>query len=195
MRRLPSTLLVAFALIAPQSVRAQLATESHRASSDRLIDAALRDSAAHKRLSALTDGFGHRMSGSASLERAIDWIVAEMKRDGLENVHTEPVMVTHWVRGVESAEIVSPRRTPLHMLGLGRSVGTTTRAVTGEVLVVRDFAELRRRAAAARGKILVFNFPFDTTAQPFVAYGQAVQYRAYGADSAAAVGAAAVLVR
>src|SRR5919109_1182096 len=49
--------------------------------------------------------------------------------------------------------------------------------------------------ADARGKIVLFNAPFDTTVNPFVGYGQAVQYRAYGVDSAAARGAVAVLVR
>jgi carboxypeptidase Q len=195
MRRHSVSLLLTLALITPLSLRAQLSTESHRVAADRLIDAATGDSAAHRRLSALTDRFGHRMSGSTSLERAIDWIVAEMKRDGLENVHTEPVTVTHWVRGAESAELVSPRRTPLHMLGLGRSVGTPPAGITAPVLVVRSFADLRARAADAKGKIVLFNSPFDTTLHPFTAYGQAVQYRAYGADSAAAVGAVAVLVR
>ena len=47
-----------------------------------------------------------------------------MKKDGLENVHTEPVKVPHWVRGQESAEIIAPHRQPLVMLGLGNSVGT-----------------------------------------------------------------------
>jgi carboxypeptidase Q len=195
MHRRPRSLFLAIALLAPLPLRAQLATESHRAAADRLIDAATRDSAAHRRLSTLADRFGHRMSGSPSLERAIDWIVAEMKRDGLENVHTEPVTVTHWVRGVESAELVSPRRTPLHMLGLGRSVGTPAAGITAQVLVVKNFADLRARAADAKGKIVLFNFPFDTTVHPFTAYGQAVQYRATGADSAAALGAVAVLVR
>src|SRR5687768_15849851 len=186
MRRSTSSLFLALALLAPTQLRAQLDTASHRPAADRLIDAALRDSAAHKRLSALTDGFGHRMSGSASLERALDWIVAEMKRDGLENVHTEPVMVTNWVRGAESAELVSPRRVALRMLGLGRSVGTPAAGVTAPVLVVRSFAELRQRSAEARGKIVLFNSPFDTTVHPFVGYGRAVQYRATGADSASA---------
>ena len=180
---------------APALLRAQPIADAHRAAADRLIDAALRDSAAHHRLSALTDGFGHRMSGSESLERALDWIVAEMKRDGLENVHTEPVTVTHWVRGVESAELVSPRRAPLRMLGLGRSIGTPPEGITAPVLVVRSFAELRARGADARGRIVLFNHPFDTTLHPFTAYGQAVQYRAAGADSATAYGAVAVLVR
>jgi carboxypeptidase Q len=174
---------------------AQIQVDAHRAAADRLIDAALRDSAAHRRLSLLADKFGSRFSGAPSLERAIDWIVEEMKKDGLENVHTEPVMVTHWVRGEESAEIVSPRPFKLNILGLGRSVGTAAAGITAPVLVVRDFAELRRRAAEAKGRIVVFNYAFDTTITPFAGYGDAVRYRSRGADSARAVGAVAALVR
>lgn len=188
-------LLSAFALVMGTTATAQVSVEPHRQAANQLIDAALRDSAAHRRLSALADGFGHRMSGAPSLERAIDWIVAEMKKDSLENVHTEPVMVTHWVRGTESAEVLGPRPVKLNMLGLGRSVGTPAAGLTAPILVVRNFAELRRRGAEAKGRIVVFNFPFDTTVAPFAGYGQAVQYRARGADSAKAFGAVAVLVR
>jgi carboxypeptidase Q len=187
---------VAFALLVfPAPTMSQGGLAAHQASANQLIDAALRDSAAYARLTVLVDRFGHRMSGSASLERAIDWIVAEMKADGLERVRTEPVMVTNWVRGAESAVLESPRRMPLRMLGLGRSVGTPANGISAPVLVVRNFAELRARGREAKGKIILFNAPFDTTVNPFVGYGQAVQYRAYGVDSAAAVGAVGVLVR
>jgi carboxypeptidase Q len=166
-----------------------------RESAERLIQSAVRDSAAYKRLARLVDGFGHRMTGAPSLERAIDWIVAEMRRDGFENVRKEPVTVTRWVRGEESAELLNPRRMNIPMLGLGRSVGTLPQGLRASVLVVRSFADLRARAAEARGKIVLFNVPFDTTVFPFTAYGRAVQYRGGGADSAAAVGAVAALVR
>jgi carboxypeptidase Q len=179
----------------PTALRAQFDVAPHRADANQLIQSALRDSAAYKRLGQLVDGFGNRMSGSVNLERAIDWIVAEMKRDGFENVRKEPVMVPHWVRGAESAELLAPRRTPLHMLGLGRSVGTPPQGVTASVLVVRSFADLRAHSAAARGKIVLYNVPFDTTVAPFAGYGRAVVYRAVGADSASAVGAVAALVR
>src|SRR5687768_10705820 len=99
--------LVAIAVCTPVYTGAQGPTPAQRAAADRLIDAALADSAAHRRLSLLADRFGHRMSGSESLERSLDWIMEEMRRDGLENVHAEPVMVTHWVRGAESLELVS----------------------------------------------------------------------------------------
>ena len=168
---------------------------AHRAAADRLIDAATRDSAAHKRLSLLSDKFGHRFSGSASLENSLDWIMEEMKKDGFENVRGEPVMVTRWVRGTESAEVIAPRPIKLNMLGLGRSVGTPVAGITAPIIVVKTFAELRARAAEAKGKIVVFNYPFDTTIAPGAAYGQAVRYRSAGADSGKAVGAVAVLVR
>lgn len=191
--RLLAALALAFASI-PAS--AQVNIDPHRAAADRLIDAATRDSAAHRRMATLSDKFGHRFSGAASLESAIDWIMEEMKKDGLENVHGEPVMVPRWVRGEESAELISPRPVKLAMLGLGRSVGTPVAGITAQVLVVRDFAELRRRGAEAKGKIVLFNFPFDTTTlAPGAAYGQAVRYRGAGADSAKAFGGVAALVR
>lgn len=185
-------------LLLAASVRtamAQVSFDSHRQASDRLIASALRDSAAWNRLATLTDRFGHRHSGSKSLEDAIDWIVAEMKKQGFDNVRTEPVTVTNWVRGAESAVMESPRRVELHMLGLGRSVGTPSRGIAAPVLVVSDFADLRAKSTQAKGRIVVYNFPFDKTLHPFVAYGQAVQYRAYGVDSAAQFGALGVLVR
>ncbi|MGH7623401.1 MAG: M20/M25/M40 family metallo-hydrolase [Gemmatimonadaceae bacterium] len=162
---------------------------------ERLIAGAMKDSAAYNRLAELVDTFGPRPVGSASLERAIDWIVAQMKRDGLENVHTEPVMAPHWVRGQESATLLAPYRGPLHILGLGRSVGTPAAGITAPVLVVHDFAELHAHAAQAKGKIVLFDYPFDTAKPPFTAYEQAVIYRYAGADSAAKYGGLAALVR
>ena len=179
----------------PLSLSAQLDVEPHRAAATQLVRAALKDSAAYKRLGVLVDRFGHRMTGSQSLERSLDWIVEEMKRDGFENVRKEPVTVLNWVRGDESAELLSPRRARIHMLGLGRSIGTSVLGIRAPVLVVRSFADLRARAADAKGKIVLFNVPFDTSIHPNTAYGRAVQYRAFGADSASAVGAVAMLVR
>jgi len=162
--------------------------DKYRATTDRIIAAALADSSAWKRLAELTDRFGHRLSGSASLERAIDWILAEMRKDGLENVRGEPVMVPKWVRGEESAALVSPRPLQLHMIGLGRSVGTPRSGITAPVMVVSSFDELTRRGAEAKGKIVLFDVPFTT-------YGQTVRYRSRGAIEAAKLGAVASLIR
>jgi carboxypeptidase Q len=170
-------------------VPAQSALQSrYQPAADRLMDAALADSAAFQRLTELVDRFGHRLSGSASLEHAIDWILAEMKNDGLDNVRGEPVMVPHWVRGEESAELVEPRALRLPMLGLGGSIATPPGGITAPVLVVSSFDDLTARAAEARGKIVLFDVPFTT-------YGQTVAYRQTGAIAAARAGAVASLIR
>ena len=98
--------------------------EKYRATAGRIIGAALVSDHAYTRLAHLTDHIGNRISGSQALERAIEWALAEMKRDGLDNVRGEKVMVPHWVRGEESLEITAPRPFKLTMLGLGNSVGT-----------------------------------------------------------------------
>ena len=163
-------------------------TARYRAPADRLIDAALSDSAAYRRLTVLTETFGSRFSGTPALERAIDWVLAEMKKDGLDNVRGEPVMIPRWVRGTERLTLVSPRSAPLPILGLGGSVGTPAAGLTAPVLVVTSFDELQKRAAEARGKIVLFDVPFTS-------YGETVQYRGGGASAAARVGAVAALVR
>jgi carboxypeptidase Q len=171
------------------SPREPLSIETtYRAVADRLIHAATRDSAAYLRLGNLVDGFGHRLSGSASLEAAIDWVLAQMKSDGLENVRGERVLVPHWVRGEESAELVKPRPARLHMLGLGGSIATPAGGITAPVLVVTSFDDLRRRAADAAGKIVLFDVPFTT-------YPETVKYRVEGAVAAARAGAVASLIR
>ena len=178
------------AVLAASPVAAQSApiATSYRAAADSLINAALRDSAAWNRLAKLTDTFGNRLSGSRSLENAIDWALVEMKKDGLDNVRGEPAMVPHWVRGDESLTLVSPRSARLPMLGLGGSIATPKKGITAPVIVVGSFDELTRRAAEAKGKIVLFDVPFTN-------YGETVAYRVGGASAAARVGAVAALVR
>src|SRR5437868_13249568 len=133
-RRVVIALLLPFLCLSAAMLGAQPAQPSqarpawldaYREPAARLIGEAVSGTFAWDRLAVLTDTIGNRLSGTPALDRAIQWAVAEMTKDGLENVHTERVMVPKWVRGNESAEIVEPARHPLVMLGLGDSVGTT----------------------------------------------------------------------
>ena len=162
--------------------------DRYRAAAARIIGAALTSDRAYARLAYLTDHIGHRLSGSQNLERAIQWAVTEMKRDGLDNVRTEKVMVPHWVRGEESLEMLAPVPRKLQMLGLGNSVGTPAEGISAEAVVVRSFVELDRLGEQVRGKIVVYNVPFSS-------YGATVPYRLQGASRAARYGAVAALVR
>ena len=174
-------------LFCATSLPAQSIPQQYSAAADRLIGAATADSTAYRRLAELTDRFGPRFSGTENLERAIDWILERMKEDGLDHVRGEPVLVPRWVRGRESAELIEPRRAALPMLGLGGSIATPPAGITAEVLVVSDFDELTRRAAEAKGRIVLFNAPFTN-------YGATVRYRTQGAIAAARVGAVASLI-
>ena len=162
--------------------------DRYREPAARLIGEAVGSTFAWHRLAVLTDTIGNRLSGSPALDRAIQWAVGEMKRDGLENVHTERVMVPRWVRGAESAEIVTPLQQPLTMLGLGDSVGTPPDGVRADVVIVHSFEELDARSSQARGRIVLFNVPFTT-------YGETVRFRSTGPSRAARHGAVAALVR
>jgi carboxypeptidase Q len=191
--------LVALASCLPNQVTPSIHAQSPRPGGDawldpyrdaasRLLGEALASDFAWQRLAELGDTYGHRLTGSEALEDAIDWAVAQMKKDGLENVRKEPVKVPRWVRGQESLEIVSPRRHSLSMLGLGNSVGTPPEGVEAELLILRNFDELTAAGQAVKGKIVLFNVPFTT-------YGETVRYRSAGPSRAAAAGAVAMLVR
>lgn len=142
----------------------------------------------YEELALFVDTFDKRFTGSGMLERSIDYMVKLLRRRRLENVHTEPAMVPHWVRGYEAAWMVAPRLQKLPILGLGYSAATSRRGITAPVLVVDSFEELQKNRDKAVGKIVVFN-------QKFVSYDETGKYRKRGPEKAAKAGAVAVLVR
>lgn len=142
----------------------------------------------YERLALFVDTIGNRVSGSDNLKKAIKYMYNALQKDQLQNVSLEPVKVPHWERGKESALMIQPRKKNLAILGLGGSVGTPPEGISAEVIVVSSFAELQSRAQEAKGKIVVYN-------QPYVSYGETVQYRSRGATEAAKVGAVASLIR
>jgi hypothetical protein len=160
----------------------------YTAAANRLIAASLADSGGYQKLAYLTDRIGNRLSGSAALDKAIEWSVRQMKDAGLSNVTKIPTKVPHWIRGHESAELIEPVVRPLHMIGIGMSVGTPPGGITANAVVVSSFDELAKLGKSVRGKIVVFNAPYES-------YAKTVAYRAFGASRAAALGAVAVLVR
>ena len=172
---------------------------------DKLRDAAMRDPYALDQLRHLTDNIGPRLSGSPQAGQAVEYVAAQMRALGAE-VTLEKAKVPHWVRGAESAEIVSwPGQAPattqkVVLTALGGSVPTPAEGLTADVVVVADWKQLNALpAGAVKGKILLFNHKFDkelaAQGAGLDAYGGGVVYRGAGPIAGAAVGAAAVLVR
>jgi carboxypeptidase Q len=171
----------------------------------RLRDAALSDPFALNELRHLTDNIGPRISGSPQAQHAVEYVAAEMRALGAE-VQLEKTKVPHWVRGVETCELLDwPGQTPattqkIVLTALGGSGSTPAEGVQAEVVVVNSFNELRQLPpGTVKGKVLLFNEVFDkrlaAQGDGGNAYGQAVIYRAAGPALGKSLGAAAVLVR
>ena len=198
------TLLIGSIAMSPAALAEEAADTSLSAVLGRIRDAGLGDDWAFRRLADLCDKIGARMSGSRQADAAVEQIAAALRADGLR-VELQPVKVPHWVRGEEQAEITEYPGRPagvvqhLHLTTLGGSVATPPQGISGRVLVVHSFDELRAREGEARGKIVVFDVPFNETlaenGRAGAAYGQGVVYRAQGASAAARSGATAALVR
>jgi carboxypeptidase Q len=207
--RIFSRVLLAAALLVPVGTQAQLRMPPPQPLADGATYAAIRDKAlasawAYGHLTDLTDLIGPRLSGSAQAQAAVEQVAAVMRGDGLK-VSLEPMQAPHWVRGEESAELVEYVQRPkgitqtLKLTTLGGSVATPAQGTTAEVLVVRSFSDLKAKAKQAKGRIVVFDVPFDQALADnglaSSAYGQTVAYRVGAASAAAKVGAVAALTR
>ena len=169
-------------------INANSIPEKYQDIAEKLVSASLADTSAYNRLAYLCDTFGPRLSGSKNLENAIDWILKEMEKDNLSNVHGEKVKVPVWIRGKESARLIKPFVKDLSILGLGGSIGTRLTGIRGEVIVVDSFEELNEHKDEVKGKLVLYNAAFTN-------YGETVQYRYKGAQAAAKYGAIASLIR
>jgi carboxypeptidase Q len=148
---------------------------------------------AYSLLQHLTDRIGPRLTGSAGAEAAVAWTAERLRSYGLE-VRTEKVMVPHWVRGVEEAELVAPTTQRVLVTALGGSEPTPAAGLTAEVVEAMGIEGLQALGeGAVRGRIVLFNVPM--TVKGMAGYGGAVVQRTRGAAEAARLGAVAALVR
>jgi hypothetical protein len=161
----------------------------------RLIDSGLATDGAYRKLAWLTDRIGPRLSGSENLEKAIVWCTDEMRRDGLDKVWTEEVMVPHWVRGEASGKILAPVEHPMVLLALGMSDGTPPDGITAEVVEVSSLEEVGALGEKARGKIVLFNKRIYPNGENDRGYGAGARLRYSGASAAAKVGAVGMMIR
>ena len=78
------------------------------------------------------------------------------------------MMVPHWVRGEETAALTECTRPGFRdgakviLTALGGSVATPPAGLNADVIVARDFDELKSLGKErVEGKIVLFNYPFD----------------------------------
>jgi hypothetical protein len=170
----------------------------------KIRDTALASDYAWERTADMTDLIGPRLSGSAGAAAAVTQVAEAMRKLGAK-VTLQPVKVPHWVRGQETGELVEYRGRPngisqrVVLSALGGSGATPAAGLTAPVIVVSSFDELKARASEVKGRIVLFDVPFDQDMADRglagQAYGAGSNYRTNGPRMAAELGAAAALVR
>ncbi len=142
---------------------------------------------------------GPRLSGSPGAAAAIKTTRRIMQELGFEAVHLEPTEVPHWVRGPQAESFLVSHQSGTHNLAIaaiGGSIATPESGISGQVIEVRSFQELRARAEEAKGRVIFYNRPMNPSRlDTFAAYGEAADQRTQGAVEASQVGAVAVVVR
>jgi carboxypeptidase Q len=201
-RRLPALTLLAGALACTPALAASPGND--RAVLAQVRDTAMQSDYAWERTADLTDLIGPRLSGSRGAAAAVTQVADAMRKLGAK-VTLQPVKVPHWVRGLETGELVQYAGRPdgitqrVVLTALGGSGATPASGLTAPVMVVRSFDELLARSAEVKGKIVLFDVPFDQhmadRGLAGQAYGQASAFRRDGPRRAAELGAAAALVR
>lgn len=201
MYRKPLSLIIAACLVHTGALAASPGNEP--AALNKIRETALQSDWAYERLADMTDLIGPRLSGSKGEAAAVVQVAEAMRKLGA-TVTLQPVKVPHWVRGAEAAELVEYRGRPagvtqkVVLTALGGSAATPAEGLTAEVIVVRDFDELKARAAQVKGRIVLFDVRFDQdmadSGLAGQAYGQVTRFRNGGTRMAAEMGAAAVLV-
>ncbi|WP_224999575.1 M20/M25/M40 family metallo-hydrolase [Cesiribacter sp. SM1] len=166
-----------------------------------VYDTALVHGKSYELLRQLTKNVGHRLSGSAGAQKAVDWGQQVMQELRFDTVWLQEVTVPHWERGkAEKVTLLGSgkdKSLKLQALALGSSAGTGPKGVTAPVVMVNNFDELEQLGRqGVEGKIVFYNFPMNPSLiKTGQAYGEASPYRTHGPSIAAKLGAVGALVR
>jgi carboxypeptidase Q len=193
------SLPLAAVLIGALFLPASKAETQDEAMMKKIYTSALTEGRCYQRLHYLCKNIGHRLSGSAAAQLAVDWTKSEMEKLSIDKVWLQDVLVPHWVRGEKETAGFQDRtgKMTVPIIALGGSVGTGKKGITAEVIEVQSLEEVAKLGEAKiKGKIVFYNRPMDPNQiSCFSAYGGAVDQRGRGAIEASKYGAVGVVVR
>lgn len=160
-----------------------------------LQNKALQDDIAYDIVEGLTTEIGPRQAGTEAEARARDWAVAKLAALGFSNIRSEPYMMPTWIRGEETATVVSPFPQKLAVTALGNSGSTGDQGLTAEIVYFPTLADLVAAPdGSLKGKIAFVSHSMTPT-QDGSSYGAFGPARFVGPNIAAKKGAAAIVIR
>lgn len=184
--RIIGFLFITMNFTAPLTVSAEQLTELQQ----RAMDSDL----AWQLVESLTTEVGARMPGTDKDAEAVQWMGDKFTELGFNKVWTEPVTFPLWVRGIETARMISPFTQPLAIIGLGGSPATNGE-ITAEVVEFKTYKDLEAAAdSSLKGKIAYISNRMQRHKNG-AGYGAAVVARSRGPYMAKQKGALALLIR
>lgn len=160
--------LVGFAVVAGAR-QVDLLDAGTREAANKIIDFIIKDGKTPEYDEFLADRIGPRLTGSESYGQAARWAVDQFRALGIEDVHSERfALPAAWEpKTVATAEMLTPRRQPLHLLSLGWSPSTPARGLRGRVFHIHNLLSpqaLEQDRERIRGSIALvdgssFSFP------------------------------------
>lgn len=105
-------------------------------------------------LSQLTDIYGQRLTGSREYYKAANWISAEMKKIGLQNVHFENYCsdCRGWTIKTFNVEMVAPNYMNISAYPLAMTKSTDG-IVSGEIIHIESFTDMNKIQKDFSGKL------------------------------------------
>jgi hypothetical protein len=186
-----STVLAHFLFIITLSA-AELPTETAAF----LAEKAKNQTAGYEILSSLTTEIGQRLHGTDAEKRAAEWAKKRFEAMHFDSVVIESFALANgWVRGEETAEIVSPTQQKLLLTALGESVATPTGGIEADVRIFRTYDELLQAPLGSLSHKIAVVTQKMTITQDATGYGTAAKIRTQGPSEAAKRGAVAFLLR
>lgn len=188
--------LLALCVLAALPATATAQSETGDAAIAAMRDAALEnDTLAYAITEGLTTEIGPRLAGTEAEARARAWAVARLTGLGFSNVEIETYQMPTWVRGAETAEIVSPYPQAMHVTALGGSPSTGDAGLRAEIAAFASVADLRAAPMGSLdGKIVYVGHNMEP-AQDGSGYGFAGPARWNAPSLASERGAAGIVIR
>lgn len=156
---------------------------------------ALNDDIAYNIVEGLTTEVGPRQAGTEAEARARVWSVTKLNALGFQNVRNEPFMMPTWVRGDETAEVVSPFPQKMHVTALGNSASTGPEGIEAEIAYFDSLAAMKAVPdGSLKGKIAFVTHNMHR-AQDGSSYSAFGPIRWFGPSIASQKGAAAYVIK
>ena len=139
---------------------------------------------------------GHRVAGSPSADKAIQWGKSRLEDMGADSSYLMPVEVPHWSRGKNEWGKVHFTKNieTIPVVALGGSVGGHIKGQIIEVKSIKELTELGYEKI--KGKIVFINKPLDAALiNTGAAYGGGGEIRRRGPAEAEKLGAIGCVIR